>query len=87
MARQARGRRRPRAAAWMPWCFGRSKPGSTWTRPSAAKTARNDAAVAVLLDLQALAERGGNGNAFSRRFRQLRPDLAHILGLIATTAL
>ena len=29
-------------------------------------------AVAVLLDLRALAERGGNGNAFSQRFRQLR---------------
>jgi hypothetical protein len=31
-----------------------------------------DAAVAVLLDLQALAERGSDGNAFDRRFRQLR---------------
>ncbi len=31
-----------------------------------------DEAVAVLLDLQALAERDGNGNAFSQRFRQLR---------------
>ena len=31
-----------------------------------------DAAVAVLLDLQALAERVGDGNAFSQRFRQLR---------------
>lgn len=31
-----------------------------------------DEAVAILLDLQALAERGGNGSAFSQRFRQLR---------------
>jgi len=31
-----------------------------------------DEAVAILLDLQPLAERGGNGSAFSQRFRQLR---------------
>jgi hypothetical protein len=31
-----------------------------------------DEAVAILLDLQALAERAGDGNAFSQRFRQLR---------------
>lgn len=31
-----------------------------------------DEAVAILLDLQALAERGGNSSAFSQRFRQLR---------------
>jgi hypothetical protein len=31
-----------------------------------------DEAVAILLDLQALAERGGNAEAFSQRFRQLR---------------
>ena len=57
----------------MPWRCGRSKPGSTWTRSSAAKIPREyDAAVAVLLDLRALAERDGDGNAFSQRFRQLR---------------
>ncbi len=31
-----------------------------------------DEAVAILLDLRALAERAGDGNAFSQRFRQLR---------------
>ncbi len=39
---------------------------------STKKPREYDAAVALLLDLQALAERGGDGNAFSQRFRQLR---------------
>jgi hypothetical protein len=39
---------------------------------SSKKPREYDAAVAVLLDLQALAERDGDGNAFSQRFRQLR---------------
>jgi len=39
---------------------------------STKKPREYDEAVAVLLDLQALAERGGDRNAFSQRFRQLR---------------
>jgi hypothetical protein len=39
---------------------------------SSKKPREYDSAVAVLLDLQALAERDGNGNAFSQRFQQLR---------------
>lgn len=39
---------------------------------SSKKPREYDAAVAVLLDLQAHAERDGDGHAFSQRFRQLR---------------